>query len=212
MDKAEKFWDRLSRDFNKESDQFDQKFIGKMKNIKNYLKASDTVLDYGCATGRIALELADKVKAVQGIDISSKMITSARNKIETGKINNVSFAHAQIFDKSIKPDSFDVILALNIIHLVKEPEIVIERFNKLLKPDGLLICETPCLGEYKTFLSSIASSLLFITVKMGMLPFISFFKIRELEAIVTNSGFKITNTDRLQDKASTSYFIIAKKI
>jgi predicted TPR repeat methyltransferase len=37
-------------------------------------------LDYGFATGSISFEIADKVKEVQGIDISSKMIKIASRK------------------------------------------------------------------------------------------------------------------------------------
>ena len=128
--KAEKFWDRLARNWDKpteESDQTDTKVLAK---TRPYLKATDTVLDYGCAMGSVDLKLAAAVKAIHGIDISSKMIAAAREAAEARKVANVSFSKATIFDESLERESFDVVLAFNIFHLLEDAPKALRRIER----------------------------------------------------------------------------------
>lgn len=212
MNKTEKFWDKLAKDIDPAADQLDQEQIQKIEMINNYLKDDDVVLDYGCARGGIALELANKVKSVHGIDLSSKMIDIAKKRAATRLSKHVTFAHAQIDTMTDQPRSFDVILALNVIHLVDDPDKVMVCINTLLKPGGLIIAETPCLGERKNLFSMIGGPLLYFIVKMGLLPRIHFFKMNALEELFLNAGFKIINATIVQESTATSYRLVAKKI
>ncbi len=151
--KAEKFWDRLARTWDKpteESEQTDTKVLAK---TRPYLKATDTVLDYGCAKGSVDLKLAAAVKAIHGIDISSTMIAAAREAAEARGVANVSFAKATIFDEGLERESFEVVLAFSIFHLLEDAPKALRRIDELLKPGGLLISVTPCLGERGTLRS-----------------------------------------------------------
>ena len=210
MNKTEKFWDKASNKFDKRAKHFEQTTIKTVENTKKYLNVSDIVLDYGCATGIITYEFADNVKEIHGIDISSKMIEVAKRKAGEDKIENIDFAQATIFDERNRRESFDVILALNIIHLVEDTQKVIQRTNELLKPGGLFISSTACLGEKKTFLSSILFILIFTLTKIGIVPHMSFFKISELEDLITNENFQIVKTESLSHSPE-EYFIVAEK-
>ncbi|HMB45984.1 MAG TPA: class I SAM-dependent methyltransferase [Candidatus Methanoperedens sp.] len=55
------------------SKRAEQIHIKIVEKAKKHLKVGDIVLDCGCATGTVAIEIADNVKKVHGIDISSKM-------------------------------------------------------------------------------------------------------------------------------------------
>ena len=70
MNKTEKFWDKVSNKFDKRSQKIDQTEIKTLENTKKYLNVNDIVLDYGCAIGTMAIEIADNVKKIHGIDIS----------------------------------------------------------------------------------------------------------------------------------------------
>jgi 2-polyprenyl-3-methyl-5-hydroxy-6-metoxy-1,4-benzoquinol methylase len=212
VDKTEKFWDRLSTRFDTRAEHYEQTTLKTIENSKKYLKVSDVVLDYGCATGTITCELAGNVKEIHGIDISSKMIEAAQRKAVEQKIKNIDFAQATIFDNRYGPDSFDVILALNIIHLVEDTRQVMQRLNELLRSGGLMISATACLGEKRTFSSTLLSIPLFLSTKLGLVPRIRFFKIPELEDAMTKGNFKIVETEILTHNPATEYFIVAKKI
>jgi 2-polyprenyl-3-methyl-5-hydroxy-6-metoxy-1,4-benzoquinol methylase len=159
----------------------------------------------------MAFEIADNAKKIHGIDISPRMIDAARKKAAERKIENVDFAHSTIFDERYKKESFDVILAFNILHFLEDTLKVMKRINELLKPGGLIISVTPCLGEKKSFINIFMFLLVFLQTKLGMVPYIRFFRISEFEDLIANGNFQIVETESLHSIAE-QYFIVAKKI
>jgi 2-polyprenyl-3-methyl-5-hydroxy-6-metoxy-1,4-benzoquinol methylase len=211
MNKAEKYWDKVSNKLEKRSEKFDQTEIRTLENTIPYLNVGDIVLDYGCATGTMAIKVADKVKKIHGIDISRKMIDAAKAKVAKRKIINTDFTQSTIFDERYKSESFDVILALNILHFIEDTKKVMTRMNELLKPGGLIISVTPCLGEKKSFIKILIFLLVFLQTKMGIHPYIIFFRISDLEDSFADGNFQIVETENLRSTAN-QHFIIAKKI
>lgn len=211
MNKTEKFWDSIAKNFDKSEKRFDQIHIKTIENTKKYLNDSDIVLDYGCGTGTKALELVEKVKIIQGIDISSKMIEAAKRKVDERKIENVEFSHATLFDTSYESESFDVVLAFNILHLLENSQRAIKKITELLKSGGLFIASTPCLKEKMKFLNKVEFSFFLFLSKLGLIPkMLAKFKISELEDLITTENFQIIETEILFE-GITSYFIAAKK-
>jgi 2-polyprenyl-3-methyl-5-hydroxy-6-metoxy-1,4-benzoquinol methylase len=203
---AEKFWDRTANNYDKEEKKDKQTYLNIIEKTRKHLKITDAVLDYGCGTGLVSNELADNVKMVYAIDISSKMIEIAKNKANARKIQNIDYAYSTIFDDRYKSGSFDVILAFYVLHLLDDSEKVMQRMNHLLKPGGLIISATPCMGE-----KPVLNSLFSIAGKIGIIPKITSFKFAELGSLITKENFEIVETECLQ-LSSQQYFIVAKKI
>jgi 2-polyprenyl-3-methyl-5-hydroxy-6-metoxy-1,4-benzoquinol methylase len=210
VNKTEKFWDRLSSSFDQSADDSAQPYNKTIEKTKKYLNAGDIVLDYGCATGGTSLQVAGYVKEVHGVDISSKMIAAAERKAADRNIENVEFAKTTIFDERYQQGSFDVILAFNILHLLEDTPVVLQRINQLLKPGGLMISETACLRE-KALLDRLIFFLLFLVTKIGIIPYVKFFSTSELEDSIAKGGLRIVETERLTN-SPMSYFIVAKKM
>ena len=99
MEKSEKFWDRTAQNFDQGDDQYDDAYLG---TIKSYLGVNDTVLDFACGTGSFSSLIADNVKEIHAIDISSKMLEIAERKTVENNIENLNFMHATIFDQRLK--------------------------------------------------------------------------------------------------------------
>ena len=74
MNKPEKFWDGASKNYDKTEERFEYIHSKSRENTKKYLDSSNVVLDYGCGTGTTSCEIANHVKEIHAIDISSKMI------------------------------------------------------------------------------------------------------------------------------------------
>jgi 2-polyprenyl-3-methyl-5-hydroxy-6-metoxy-1,4-benzoquinol methylase len=203
---AEKFWDRAAKYYDKEEKKDEQTYLNFIEKTRKYLKISDTVLDFGCGTGLVSNEVAVNVKMVHAIDISSKMIEIAKTKAIEREIQNIDYAYTTIFDNRYKKSSFDVVLAFYVFHLLDDSLKVLQRMNELLKPGGLIISVTPCLGE-----KPILNSLLSIGSKIGITPKITSFKISELEQLFKKENFEIVETDCMKLN-SPQYLLIAKKI
>jgi predicted TPR repeat methyltransferase len=80
MKKSESFWDKVANIYDKVEKKDEQIYINIIERTKKHLKISDTVLDCGCGTGLISNEIADDVKVIHAIDISSNMIGIAVKK------------------------------------------------------------------------------------------------------------------------------------
>jgi ubiquinone/menaquinone biosynthesis C-methylase UbiE len=150
MRNPERFWDRIAKNYDKSSDKKRESLLRTVEKIKRHLDPMDQVLDFACGTGEKALGVSSRVQAVHGIDLSQKMIEKASMKVTDRRIDNAQFSRTDLFDATLKPASYDAIMAFYIFHLVDDPAQVLKRIHELLKPDGRLICETPCLGESGT--------------------------------------------------------------
>ncbi|UCB42418.1 MAG: class I SAM-dependent methyltransferase [Dehalococcoidales bacterium] len=208
MDKSEQFWDKQAKNF---ADQEQHTQLSENKDFittLKYLDIDDTVLDYGCATGIVSNAIADKVKEIHAIDISSKMIELAKSKASERHIDNIHYAHATIFDKRYQKESFDVILAFRILHMLEDIQAVMRRINELLKSGGIFISVSACMGDKKTLLGI----LVFLASKMRIVPqHINLFKLPELQGIITGGGFQIVEYERMDDRVP-HFCIVARKI
>jgi 2-polyprenyl-3-methyl-5-hydroxy-6-metoxy-1,4-benzoquinol methylase len=211
------FWDKLANRFDRQERGYKQAHIKTVENTKKYLKSSDHIIDYGCATGSTAFELADQVEHIQGIDYSSKMIEVAKRRTAELKIQNVDFTQTTIFDKGFEKGSFDVILAFGILHLLHNPRKAIQRINELLKPNGVFISSTACIGENK-MIPILMNTIAFIPSLIGLLPSLRFPEIQKLEQTITLEKFQIIEAETLtfgpthNETYIVARFIAAKKI
>ena len=212
MNKLEEFWDKTSDNYDKTEERFEFIHARSREKTKKHLKDTDIVLDYGCGTGTVACEFANQVKEIHEIDISSKMIEIANEKAIVGKVENVSFAQGDIFDDSYEKESFDVILAFNMLHTVPNPQNVVQRIHELLKPQGVFVSVTPCLRGKMSFLVNVQIQLVRILCKIGIIPIpIRRLKSSELDDLLANGDFQTTETEEIY-KGASSYFITAKKM
>ena len=170
------------------------------------------MLDYGCGTGTTSCELAGQVKEIHAIDISSKMIEAAKEKATVSNIENIVFSQADIFDERYKEESFDAILAFNMLHTVPNPQIAISKIYELLKPEGVFISVTPCLGGKMSFLVNLQIQLVRLLCAVGIIPIpIRRLKSSELDDLIANGNFQSVETEEIY-KGASSYFIAAKKM
>lgn len=204
---AEKLWDKLSVNFDKRVKKHEQTYIKYVEKTGKHLNDKAIVLDFACGTGLIANEIAEYVQKIYAIDISSKMIEAAKRKADKIKIKNIDFAQSSIFDEKYEKESFDVILTFNVLHILEDTHKIMQRINELLKPGGLIISATPCLGEKQTFLNI----LIYFLKKTGIVRYMNVFKTRKLEDLIAKRNFRIVETETMHH-SPTNYFIAAKKI
>jgi 2-polyprenyl-3-methyl-5-hydroxy-6-metoxy-1,4-benzoquinol methylase len=207
--KTEKFWDMLSNKTDKIAKKFERTYSKSIERTKKYLKSDDIVLDFACGTGLVCNEIASNVSIIHAVDISAKMIEIANSKATNRGIDNVKFEKLEIFDKKYRNLQFDVVLAFNILHLLKDSDIMMVRFSELLKHNGYFITSTECAGENKR---SPINILVFLLIKLGIAPYMKFYKTKELEKQMRDCGFQIIETESYMNHHQPNYFVVAQKI
>ena len=211
MNKSEDFWNKASKNYDKTEERFEYIHKRSRENTKKHLKENHIVLDYGCGTGTASCEFSSQVEKILGIDISSEMIRIAKEKAIASGVENVSFEKADIFEGEFQKESFDVILAFNMLHTVPNPQNIVHRINDLLKPDGLFISITPCLGQRMSFLVNLQIQLVRILCKFGVIPIpIRRIKSSDINELLSKGEFEAIETEEIF-KGASSYFVAAKK-
>ena len=198
-----KFWDQRSKKYDDAIKDDDSGYKMTIEATTALLDSSDVVLDLGCASGEIGLDIAPHVARFFGVDTSRKMIELAKEKVFRTQINNVRFEQADAFDQQLDDYSFSAVLALNIFHLVDDIPMVLSRLRDLLPPGGLLISQTPCLGERGWFFRALIG----VLQKVGVAPAISELRILDLESLVLSSGFDIVETMVWNEKDAIQWIV-----
>lgn len=95
------------------------------------------VLEIGCATGDLLSKLADAGAVAKGLEISDFAADIARKRgldVTTGTVEQYV---------SEPYDTFDIVMAFEVIEHVTSPSQFLKDISKLLKPKGLLFLSTP---------------------------------------------------------------------
>ncbi len=99
------------------------------------VKAGVSVLDVACGTGVLVPDyLKRDVRSVTGVDISREMIKIAREKY---KQDNVMFFNVDVEEIDYE-GAYDVVMVYNAFPHFPDPEGLIARLSKLLRPGGTL--------------------------------------------------------------------------
>lgn len=207
MTKGAWFWNFISKKYAKDPISDLEGYQRTLNASRRYLNPEDNVLEFGCGTGTTALELSDSKAKILATDFSSGMISIAEGKRKEKKIANVTFMQAEIFDERLKNGSFDVVMGFNILHLVENIDEILERVENLLKPKGIFISKTPCLGKIRFHWKVLA----FLFKVMRMIPYIKFYTAKNLQEIIELAGFQ-TIEKEVQSNNLPRLFIVSKKV
>jgi len=206
MDQSTKFWDKIAQRYSKQPIADEATYQKKLKVTREYFQPDMEVLEFGCGTGSTAITHAPYVKHIHAIDISSKMIEIAQAKADAKNVKNVTFERSTIDEFSISDQTLDAVLGLSILHLLENKEEVIAKVHRMLKPGGIFVTSTACIGDtMMRFLKLIVP----IGKFLGLMPQVMVFTTKELEYSFTDAGFQIDY--QWQPGKGKAVFIVAKK-
>ena len=100
-----------------------------------------TVLDAGCGSGRLAVEIARRRPdlLVHGVDLEAGMIEVAKQHAEQQKVaDRVHFTVADLADLQLPADSVDMIVSTASLHHWVDAGAVVASLGRVLRPDGRL--------------------------------------------------------------------------
>ena len=201
------FWDGRAAKYDEDIRTHDSLYTRTIARTTSLLTSSDTVLDLGCGSGEIGLDIARHVQHVQGVDVSTKMIELANQKARDRGVSNVEFGQADAFDQGLAGRSFSAVTAFNVFHLVDDIQDVLVRLYDVLEPGGLLVSQTPCLGERNWLIRT----LLGLAQRTGFAPPIRSMTFAALESLVSGNGFEILESEVLDEKSAVQRVVARRK-
>lgn len=187
MTTTDSFWDRIADRYSRKPVPDEGIYQEKLRITREYLRPNSDLLEIGCGTGSTAIVHAPRVRSIRAIDISARMIEIAKEKAQAAGVTNIVFEQASIDEVDVAYESQDVVLALSIIHLVDDRDDAIKFAFDALKPGGVLISSTVCLGDNLKIFKYIGPVGRFL----GLMPLLRVFTTQELKDSLTDSGFDI---------------------
>lgn len=187
MNKSEKFWDKTAEKYAASPIRDEETYRKKLEKTQEYFTAEMDVMEFGCGTGTTAIHHAPHVRSYLATDISGNMVEIGREKAEEAGIENLAFEKASLDSMTYPPESFDAILGLNSLHLIRDIEGGLARINEMLKPGGIFIHSTAILSDSKLwFLKPVIP----LITMLGFVPYVKFYRKEQLVSQIEAAGFE----------------------
>lgn len=200
------FWDSIAEKYAASPVKDQAAYEHTLAETRRHLKPTDRVLEIGCGTGTTALLLADAVAHITATDIADGMIKIAADKAAAQGVKNVDFLTAVPADPHFASQQFDAVLGFNILHLLPDLSADLAALRDRLKPGGLIISKTPCLGDWRW--RAVGRIAIPIMQLIGKAPYVTFLKGSDVEDQLIAAGFEIVVSE---NHNAFSRFIVAKK-
>ncbi len=180
------------------------------KNIYDYMYShigdaieGKNVLELATGPGLIAKHIADKADFVTATDFSPEMIAQAKKGENP---TNLKFEIADASDLQYEDKSFDVVIIANALHVVPNPEKVLDEIDRVLKKDGLFICPT--------FIHRSAEKKENLWAKLLTMLGVNFahqWTAKEFSSFIENNGWKITASEVVPGRIDLMYAECVRK-
>lgn len=193
-------------------DEFTRPLMGKLK-----------ILDIGCGGGLVSEPMAELGARITGIDADANAIKVAsgharKNKLDIEYINEDSGQHIMR-----RKESYDVVMALEIIEHIKDVQLFINHCEKLCKPGGMVIFSSINRTSRSYALMIVAAEKMLRWVPAGTHDWNKFVKPAELAGAIRKTGMEMKELkgfvykplkddfDITPDDVGVNYFAIALK-
>ncbi len=204
-----RFWDSIAAKYAKSPVADQAAYERKLAKTRDYMNADMEVLEIGCGTGTTAIHHASAVKHIRATDISPAMLDIARDKAAKANVTNVTFEVCAIDALDVMDSSVDMVMAHSILHLVADRDAALTRLFRMLKPGGVLVSSTVCIGD-SLLMKLLVPILAPIGRLLGKFPnTLRIFTGAQLKQSMERAGFVIDHEWR--PGPTKAAFIIAKK-
>lgn len=207
MSKSDKFWDSKAEAYAKSAISDEETYQRKLAETQAYFTPEMRVLEFGCGTGATAVQHAPHVQHIDAIDISENMLTIGRRRASEANADNISFAQGTLEEFNAESASLDAVLGLNVIHLMPNRQEVLVEIARILKPGGIFVSSTGCLGNsYLRFIKLLVP----LGKLLGLMPDVFIMTESEFAGDVRNAGFTI-ETQWHHGMKGIGVFMIARR-
>ncbi|MFP6815940.1 MAG: class I SAM-dependent methyltransferase [Pseudomonadales bacterium] len=207
MAKSDRYWDKTAERYAKSPVSDEASYQKKLAETQSFFTPNMRILEFGCGTGTTAVQHAPHVQHIDAIDISENMLEIGRGKATEAGVENITFTRGTLTEFNADTATLDAVLALNVIHLLPDRPAVIAEVERILKPGGVFVSSTVCVGHsYLRFIKLIVP----LAKLLGLMPDLFVLTEAELATEFTNAGFVIERQWH-HGKKGIGVFMVARK-
>jgi ubiquinone/menaquinone biosynthesis C-methylase UbiE len=114
------------------------------------LKNKKEILDVGCGTGAVTLDIAQSTSGnVTGIDIDSEKLEEAKKVLSN--IPNIKLMEADVLDLPFEDETFDLVVFTVVLIYIKDQQKAITEMARVTKKDGFVLATLE--PDYASYIS-----------------------------------------------------------
>jgi len=136
------FWDKVAGIYDITESLNGKVYKSMLRGVKQIVPEGARVLDCAAGTGELSIAASEKAESVVCTDLSLAMLEQARKKCAKLGIENITFEERDIFHMSDEDETYDIVMAGNVLHLVDNPEEAVKELYRVTKKGGKLILPT----------------------------------------------------------------------
>jgi 2-polyprenyl-3-methyl-5-hydroxy-6-metoxy-1,4-benzoquinol methylase len=205
MAAAAGFWNRMAARYARSAIADEASYQTKLEITRRYFTPKSSVFEFGCGTGSTAILHAPFVGEILATDFSANMLEIARTRAEEAGVKNLTFSEAGIDEYDAGGQVFDVVMAMSVLHLVEDRDAVIAKVFSMVKPGGVFITSTACLGDWLKIIRYVAP----IGRMVGLLPVLRVFSTMELKRSMEQAGFQLV--EEFHPGRKKALFLVVRK-
>ena len=172
-----------------------------LKDLSQYVKTGDRVLDLGCGNGRLYMVFENRKVEYVGVDSSKRLIELGRKRFP-----QANFIVTSALDLPFKKQEFNTIFSIAFLHHLPSQKLrlkVLENCYSFLKQNGYLICsvwnlfQPRLIRKYRIWQILFGFKNVFIPFKFEdrkVQRYYHVFTNREFKKLFKKAGFEIVDT------------------
>ncbi|MBT8155374.1 class I SAM-dependent methyltransferase [Epibacterium ulvae] len=204
------FWNGIAERYAALPVRDEDAYARTLDRVAHYLTPEQDVLELGAGTGTTAVKLAGQVKSITATDLAPAMLAIADQRAAEAAVDNLTTQVAVAQDAPEGP--FDVILAMNLLHLLPDLTADLAAIAARLPDGGLFISKTPSLGEARVIKRMIMTAMVSVMQWVGKAPkTVSFLTTATLEQMIQDAGFEVVEVGDYP-VSTPGRFVVARKI
>ncbi|WP_029057209.1 class I SAM-dependent methyltransferase [Stappia stellulata] len=203
---SRRFWNKAARKYAARAVGDEAAYAHTLERVRAHIDGVERVLEVGCGTGTTAFKLAGCVGAYTASDLSEEMIDIALEKAAAADDTKIRFLRAALSDLPAEELPYDAVLAFSVLHLMEDPRAAVSRIADRLRPGGLFLSKTVCLGD----MNPVFRFIIPVMRLFGKAPLVHFLTAKDVEAIISEGGFEIVETGTFP-KSPPARFVVGRK-
>jgi 2-polyprenyl-6-hydroxyphenyl methylase / 3-demethylubiquinone-9 3-methyltransferase len=180
-----------------------------------------SIVDIGCGGGVLCEPLTRLGAQVTGLDPAEKNIVVAQHHAQLSGLK-IDYRAQSAEMLAERGEQFDIVLAMEVIEHVENPELFVKSVSALVKPGGLLFMATLNRTARSFAFAIIGAEYVLRWLPRGTHDWTQFVTPSELRALITQQGLNVSDTSgvvyaplrdewRLSRDVSVNYMMAAEK-
>ena len=186
-----KYWDQHAKNYDRSMALLGRPIPRMVELVGEATRGLGRVLEVAAGTGLVTPRIAAGAGEVVATDYSAAMVAALEQRVRGAGLSNVRCEQADLYDLRFDDDTFDAVVAANVLHLVPDLSAALASLRRVMKLGGTLIVPTYCHDE--TTLSRIASRLLALSGFPGYRRFTA----RSPRRAIEDAGVHVTRCETL---------------